>query len=215
MPDDMFSGMTRLEALTRRLVLVLGLGVAAGCDGGAGPLEPAGAGPVEPAGAGPVEPAAAATPATGSRDALDAEVRDDLTRLRALQLVEVGNLRLPDQKTYCYGNPCPDGPAWQSALDSAYQRQVPRLTHLTRIAELAAGDSNVTGADADAAAADIAVLNAMGIVELGHLLISAPASDPRCYNTPCPEDVAQATATNARRAGVVRQWTKVTITEKL
>jgi hypothetical protein len=194
---------TRFEWLARRLVLVLGLGVW-GCG------DPLGA-PVTPAGETPAEE----TPAAPTRAALEAEAQDDLARLRALQLVEVRGLRLPDQKTHCYGNPCPDGATWERVLDGAYARIVPRLTRVTELAESTANDASVAPADTRSATDDIASLDAMGIVELGALLTVAPADNPNCYNLPCPEDEAKAAATNARKAGVLRAWRAEIVARKL
>lgn len=196
--------MTRLESLARWLVLILGLGTGAACAGG----DPIGAAPAPAA----KTPAAPATE-DPTRAALEAEAQDDLARLRALNLVEVIGLHLPDQKTYCYGNPCPDGPAWQEVVDQTYPRQVPRLTLLTELAEQAARATDVAPADPKGAESDLSALKALNIVDVGDLLQVAPADNPHCYNLPCPEDIEAAADATARKAGVVARWVQLSLSQ--
>jgi hypothetical protein len=179
---------SRFESLVRRLVLVLGLGaglaVGVGCGGQPG-------GPVS-------SPAASPTKAE-----LQVDVQDHLARLRALQIVEVGQLvmQLPNQATACYGLPC-SADTTAETVDRALRVQAPRLARLTDLAEESARASTVTG-DTGHATADLAALRRLSIVELGGLLAVTPQTSTSCYNLVCPDDAERAAAENARRARVL------------
>jgi hypothetical protein len=221
--------MSRYEALARRLVLVLGLGVgAAACDGG-GPLandlapvaaptavDPAAqapapaaeaAGPTPPT---PVETVPAPTTATWPSPtlaALEAQAEAALAHLRSLQIVEVRDLvlRLPDASSACYGQPCPAA-EWDQVVTWEYQRQVPRLVALAASADDAIHNSYPYPIATTDAPKDVEALNALSIVNLGALLVEQPANDPLCYNTPCPGDVSKATADTGMRAFYLHTW---------
>ncbi|MEA2696978.1 MAG: hypothetical protein QOI66_1249 [Myxococcales bacterium] len=182
---------SRFESLVRRLVLVLGLGagLAAGLVAGVG----CGGQPEAP-----VSP-----PVTSPTTAqLQVDVQDHLARLRDLQVVEVGQLvmQLPDEATACYGLPC--SPEAAESLDRALRVQAPRLARLTDLAEQSAQTPTVTGDPGDAAA-DLAALRGLAIVELGGLLSVTPQKSASCYNLVCPGDAERAAAENARRAHVL------------
>jgi hypothetical protein len=205
----------RFAALARRLALVLGLGAGAGAGacgvneplpppptGGTAAPAPSEASAAEPA---PATPTAATAPRT--RAELEAAAASDLARLRALAIVDVGDLvlMLPDAASACYGSPCaPD--VWESWVTGEYARQVPRLDALTHLAESAVSSIYPYAGDLTVAARDVAALDALEIVNLRGLLVARPANNPNCYNTPCPQDVANANAQTAFRAGYVHAW---------
>lgn len=199
--------MSRYEALARRLVLVLGLGAGAAACEGNGPLSNDPPPPASPARAAsttvmttPLPPAA--------REALEAEAAADLAHLRALQLVEVRELvlHLPDAASACYG-PCSDD-AWKLIVTAEYRRQVPRLTALVRVADDAIHNPRAYPYAMSPAYAsqDIDALNGLAIVDLGALLVAQPANNPRCYNTPCSEDVKNAATETGMRAFTLHTW---------
>ena len=130
---------------------------------------------------------------------VQAEVADHLARLRALQIVEVGQLMMavPGEATACYNLPCTPEMA-----DRALRIQAPRLARLTDLAEQSTQTSSVTGDPGDAAA-DLAALRGLAIVELGGLLSVTPQASASCYNLVCPGDAERAAAENARRAHVL------------
>jgi len=194
--------MSRFERLARRLVLVLGL--SAGCEGaGMGGLPPG-----DPPG---MPPPAQPTPAE-----LIVDVRANVDRLRALQIVDVYSAVFDTpEASNCYGGPPCAGSESDPAVAAELARQAPRLARLTDIAAGLAASTEVPAADPAGAAADLAALDGLRIVELGNLLTVAPASNPICYNTPCPSDVAAADAENGRRAGIVHAWAAEAVSEKL
>jgi hypothetical protein len=197
--------MSRFERLARRLALVLGL--LAGCGGaGMGGLPPA-----DPSGTPP--PAQPARPTSAE---LAADVRANVERLRGLEVVDVYSAVFDTpEASNCYGAPPCPGSESNPDVAAELARQAPRLARLTDIAAGLAAATEGAPADPAGAAADLAALDGLRIVELGNLLTVAPAANPICYNTPCPSDVAAATAENGRRAGIVHAWAAEAVSEKL
>jgi hypothetical protein len=208
---------TRFEALARRLALGLGLG--AGACATNDPLPPAPPGPSTPApndpsaaapaaGAAPAPAASAAAPSPRTRAELEAAAATDLARLRALMIVDVGDLvlDLPDASSACYGGTCP-ADVWDRMVTDEYARQVPRLDALTGLGARTVANMYPVPGSLSVAAQDVAALDALAIVHVRGLLVAQPASNPICYNTPCPEDVQAAAQTTSFRAGYLHAWT--------
>jgi hypothetical protein len=196
--------MSRYEALARRLVLVLGLGVGTAACEGNGPL----ADDAPPTAAPAPVTSVVTTPPPPARAALQAEAAADLAHLRALQIVEVRELvlHLPDAASACYGA-CSDD-AWDQIVTAEYRRQVPRLTALVGVADDAIHDPHAYPYPMipSYASRDVDALNGLAIVDLGALLVAQPANNPRCYNTPCSEDVQSATTETGFRAFSLHTW---------
>jgi hypothetical protein len=200
--------MTRLEWLARRLVLILGLGAgAAACDAN----EPL---PAPPTTASATTPTETPTPAPTSRAALEAQVEQDLARLRALEVVEVGGLviDLPGSPGACYGH-CSERDL-RKVPDAALSRQAPRVHALADIGDSVLENSYPTTLDVSRAGAAIAALDALAIVDLGGLLTVGPANNPSCYNLPCSEDVAKAKLINESRSWFLTQWAQMAVGAK-
>jgi hypothetical protein len=130
-------------------------------------------------------------------------VEQDLERLRALQVVEVGQLvlDLPAAATACYGIPCPGSSLWPT-YDAEKARQAGRLDQLVTLANVAAHNQYLTPHQASEADAAVQALAGLQIVEVSGLVEAKPANNPSCYNLPCPADQAAAEAENARRVTV-------------
>ena len=148
---------------------------------------------------------AGATPApeAPSPEALEASIDADLGSLRALEVLEVGQLvmRLPAEATACYGLPCneDDRVLWTNE----------RRTQATRLADLVdralpaaerAGTTAPAPSELDSA---LEALGALHIVEVGEMVRVVPANNAECYSLPCPSDVAAAESTNAHNAAVI------------
>ncbi len=155
--------------------LALALGLSAGCTGG---------------------PAPAASDPTK----VEASIQQSLDRLRALQVIEVGNLvlNLPAEATSCYGVPCA-GSAWIQPYRDEQARQAPRLEKLAVLAEETMHNQYLTPHDKSEAEAAIQALNALQIVSVGALITVQPNNSLECYNLPCPSDIQAADQENAKR----------------
>jgi hypothetical protein len=209
--------MSRFEWLARWLVLVLGL--AAGCGGGGMTGTPSVPDPTTvPTTMPTTDPTMPTTspPVQATPAELAADVHADVAALAALQVVDVYEVVLNAPEAYnCYGtHPCP-GSESDPTVAAELARQAPRLDRLTAIAEGLAGSSEVAPVDPYSVGPDLDSLRNLRIVNLGQLLRVSPASNPTCYNTPCPEDVAAADAENGRRAGVVHAWAAEAAAENL
>jgi hypothetical protein len=143
-------------------------------------------------------------PPTETTTATLAESEPDLARLRALEAFDVGplELALPGEATACYGLPCP---GWEERVGVEVARQLPRLAELTRVAEDARAEAYGDAAAPSTAEVDAALasLRELHVVRVGELLVAQPATDPYCYNLPCPEDIEAARVENAERAAFV------------
>jgi hypothetical protein len=142
------------------------------------------------------EPNAAKADATEALENVDA----NLTRLEDLEIFEVGELivNAPAEAFNCYG-PCP---GFETAEADAKAESAVRLAALVDIAEVAAG-LPIDEKDCDAATIDanLEALEALGIVEVGDLMVVEPKTSANCYNLPCQEDIDEAEALNSERAG--------------
>ena len=128
-----------------------------------------------------------------------ATVDENLTRLRALKVVTVGDLivKLPAEATNCYG-PCPGS---EAVVAKAKDDAAMRLDKLADIAESAA-KTPVADACADATIdQNIAALKTLQIVDVQGLIKEEPKNNPNCYSLPCPADIEAAKAITCERAG--------------
>jgi hypothetical protein len=161
--------------------LVLTLGALAGC------FIP-GLGSANRAGGPAVDPQEATT-----------HVAENLARLQALDVFKVGRLvvDVASSATECSG-PCP---AAEAAVNAAQTRSATRLAKLAATAEKAAASPLPDACTQRAVAANLASLSALRIVGVSGLIVTQPANNPQCNNTPCPEDKAAAEAATCARAG--------------
>jgi hypothetical protein len=109
-------------------------------------------------------------------------VDDNLTRLRALEVFDVGDLVLDDGET----------------IEAA----ATQLETLAATAEAACATTEVDPALCTPASIEqnLGELRDMRVVEVGELLAVEPANNPNCYNLPCQEDIAAAEAETCARA---------------
>jgi hypothetical protein len=121
-------------------------------------------------------------------------VADTLDRLRALDVVAVGELIVarPSNAGNCYG-PCPED------IAAATEEAAKRLTRLVDVAESAVLEVDPTACSPSAVAGHLDVLSGLAIVEVEGLITSEPANNPSCYNLPCGADLAVAEALNCER----------------
>jgi hypothetical protein len=141
-----------------------------------------------------------ATPAkTSDPKAVDASITQSFDRLRALQILDVGNLvlNLPPEATACYG-PCLNSPWRQPYLDER-ARQAPRLATLADAFEQANHDAYLQPAPMSEANAAIQSLTSLKVIEVGGIIQAKPANNPQCYNLPCQSDIDAAQLENERR----------------
>ena len=142
------------------------------------------------------------TPAQIDPAAALAHVDQNLARLKALQVFEVGQLivDMPEGAQNCYG-PCP---GTEGAVKKAKEQAAVRLEKLTTVAE-GATDKPAAAASCEKASIDenLKALSALRIVGVSGLIEVQPVNNPQCYNLPCQEDIAAAkAATCAHAAGL-------------
>ena len=132
-------------------------------------------------------------PAETALDRVDA----NLARLRALDVVEVGDLivELPEEATNCYG-PCPGS---EAAIQQAELAAAERLEEFVDVAEAASGVPN-SYLCIELVDENIAALQGLAIVEVLGMIETVPQNNPQCYNLPCQEDIDAAAADNEARA---------------
>src|SRR5262249_13345538 len=143
--------------------LALGaIGAVAGCAGAADGSSPGGdiSPPVQK-----TDPSAAV-----------AHIDDNLARLRALSVVDVGQLvlDLPQEAFSCYG-PCP---GWEAKIAKAKEASAVRLDKLTPIAEAAAKTPVADACAKTTIDENIAALSALKIVAVGGLIKQEPKNNP-------------------------------------
>jgi hypothetical protein len=170
-----------------RAAMVAGVSVLVGCGASTAPTNQS----TTPA------PADTTTAATTAPAATESE---NLARLKALQVFDVGALLVdaPEGAFSCYG-PCPD---YKDAIAKAQQAADARLGRLVTVAEKAAKQPAPAGAcDTSAINANVAALEALRIVHVAGLLVEAPKTSPSCYNQPCPGAEDAARVITCTRAG--------------
>jgi hypothetical protein len=102
--------------------------------------------------------------------------QQNLDRLRGLQIFEV-----------------------RGEVDNTPASRLQDFTDAVVAAAALAPDEATTAADAPTLLAQLG--EEQDSVVLGDLVLAVPATNPNCYNLPCPADRAAADATNADRAG--------------
>jgi hypothetical protein len=137
-------------------------------------------------------------PTTEGAAAAVENIDENLARLRALAVFQVGDLIVdqPEEAGNCYG-PCPGA---DKLVAAAKEKAAVRLAHLSSAAEVAAPESATASCDKATIDKNLAALQGLRIVQIASFLEEAPKNNPSCYNLPCPEDVAAAKATTCERA---------------
>ncbi|HVU03156.1 MAG TPA: hypothetical protein VHE30_15455 [Polyangiaceae bacterium] len=164
-----------------------GDGTAGAGDGGAG-SNTGGTAP-NTGGAAPNTGGAAPGTDAGAVDptAID-RIDQNLERLRALDVFEVGSVIAP-ASSYCT-TPCAD-PLWgRTATD---------LERFTNAAETAAQTPSFSYACTEDVDLNLTTLRALGVVDIGAILVATPANNPNCYNLPCQSDIDAAGQLNYLR----------------
>jgi hypothetical protein len=126
----------------------------------------------------------------------------NLERLAALEIFEVGQLivDIPEEAYNCYG-PCP---GFENAEADAIAESAQHLADLADLAECAAAWATSEDAcDATTIDANLKALDALGIVEVGQLLVAEPVVTGNCYAIPCQPEIAAAEALTCERAGML------------
>lgn len=166
---------------------VLLLGSSAGCATSAGPVN-------EPRPA----PVTAQEPAPPASSEAALHVDENLGKLRALAVFEVGALVVdaPQGAYSCYGV-CPEH---REAVAAAEKKSAERLERLTAAAAAATADASPATCEKAAIDANLAALQGLRIVVVGALLADKAEANPSCYNQPCPADVEAARQKNCERA---------------
>jgi hypothetical protein len=141
------------------------------------------------------------TPTRGDVDVVD-QIDLNLARLEALEIFEVGELivDVPAEAYNCYG-PCP---GFENAEADAIELSAQRLADFADLAENAAAQPTSDLVCDDATNdANLDALDALGIVQVGDLMVFEPKSSANCYNLPCNEDIAEANEINNQRAAML------------
>lgn len=145
-----------------------------------------------------VDPTKVTSLASGERTA---EEQADLDQLAALEVFSVGGLlaRYPVGAMNCYGV-CPQFEAEVAEANEAAGERLALLTgHVASALEanLAMEPDVCEQAAIDA---NLEVLRALEVVEVGEFLAVVPENNPFCYNLPCPEDEEAAAVATCDRA---------------
>lgn len=117
---------------------------------------------------------------------ISAGAEDDIARINALDIVQVGALIVDAPEGYgnCYG-PCPGD---EELLEEETLQQEARLAQLTEVAEAAAQAGAEGGEDACSPVnieENLDALDALRIVEVEGLAASWPEGEANCYGYPC------------------------------
>jgi hypothetical protein len=146
-------------------------------------------------------PSSPPSPSHESPEQVEQSVQHSLARLRALQIVEVGDLvlDLPAEAQACYGV-CP---GWEERYQAERARQAARAERLASLAEAAAADSALAPREWSEAAVALQALAGLQIVEVSGLVEAKPANNPECYYQPCPADIDAADRLNASHVAQV------------
>lgn len=133
---------------------------------------------------------------TSGAEAL-ARVDENLERLRALDVFEVGQLivDMPAEAFNCYG-PCPGS---EALILAAQEEAALRLDELVPAAEAAIGTPS-SYLCTELIDENLEALRALEIVEVTGMIQAVPENNPQCYNLPCQEDIDAAAAENDLRA---------------
>lgn len=126
---------------------------------------------------------------------------ESITRLRALEVLDVGEMtvQLPAEASNCYG-PCPGS---EPAIAQARQHAADRLADFVVSAERAAAEPVSPESPACASAAidaNLATLQGLRVIEVRSLLVAEPTNHAVPYSRPTASDVAAAQRTTCERA---------------
>jgi hypothetical protein len=177
-----------------RHTIAITLGALAGCAAKVEPgPEPA------PTAAPTTEPTAAPTGTNEGSTAAAAQVDENIGRLHALAVFEVGALIVdaPEGAYSCYGV-CPQ---FKDEVAAAEAKSAARLDRLVAAATSAKPDPSPAACERAAIDRNLAALRDLKIVQVLALVEEKPKSSPQCYNNPCAEDIAAAQAKTCERAG--------------
>ena len=154
---------------------------------------------------------AASTP-TVPVEKVEQSIQASFDRLNALHVVTSARLvlDLPAEAIACYNLPCTDSD-W-AKYNAERARQAPRLDRLVSLAETAAHAEYQSLREMSESAAAIQALNGLAVIEVGGLVEVKPASNPNCYNLPCPADIDA--ADRANRANVTQVFATVDAAQK-
>jgi hypothetical protein len=122
-----------------------------------------------------------------------ARVDENLERLRALQVFEVGEMivDLPAEASNCYG-PCPGS---EAAIAAANEAAALRLDEVVAVAEVAV-DEPGSYLCTELVDENLELLRALEVVEVLGMIQAVPQNNPQCYNLPCQSDIDAAAAVN-------------------
>jgi hypothetical protein len=136
---------------------------------------------------------------TVNTGAATAAIDVNLSRLKALQIFEVGGLLLNNlpAEANCYGLPCPGEEQKYAEAKEALAQRLAAFTDTTvQAAALPASYDVVTPAVSEE---NLSVLRGLAIVGVGGLILAKPVASGNCYG-PCTEEVAACNAINNDRA---------------
>jgi hypothetical protein len=159
---------------------------------------PTGSAEAEPASAPPAENGA--VPTTEDHAAAVAAIDENLARLQALDVFEVGELmfEMPAEAINCYGpKPCAGSEAAVAAARGIAAERLVAFTDSVVAAAATPYDSYACDANVDT---NLDALRALQVVEVGSFIRTEPVNNGNCYNLPCPADVEAANAANHTRA---------------
>lgn len=178
-----------------KTALLCALGAMVGCTVDAGE----GAGRADVA-SGWIDPERIALGAPSAGAEALARVDENLERLRALDVFEVGGLlvRLPEEAVSCHGA-CPGA---EPAIRAAEEEAALRLADLAAVAELAAGEPG-SYLCTELVDENLDALRALEIVEIHGLVAAAPEGALSGYELPCRQDIAAAKAIHEERAAAL------------
>lgn len=143
-------------------------------------------------------PGAVADPTAGAE--AWARVDENLARLRALEVFEVGALvvALPAEATNCYG-PCP---GFEGVIKAARESAAVRLARFAddAVAAAKAPSGYLCTAQIDQ---NLVLLTNLAIVEVKGIVKAQPTNNVQCYGYPCQADIAAAAAIDETRAAAL------------
>lgn len=137
---------------------------------------------------------------TADPNAAVAAIDENLARLRALDVFEVGDLivQMPNEALNCYGpKPCAGSePAVAAARVAAAERLV---TFTDGVSKAAASPSDDYACEANIQV-NLDALRSLQVVDIGNIIVSQPLNTGFCYGNPCPADIDAANQANHARA---------------
>lgn len=166
---------------------------------------PSGTAGVEPTPSSPTENGA--QPTTVDQTQAVAAIDENLARLRALDIFEVGDLivEMPTEALNCYGpKPCAGSEPAVAAARSAAAERLIAFTDNVVAAAATPYDSYACDANIDV---NLDALRSLRVVEVVSFIQSEPANSSFCYNLPCQSDIDAANQANHTRAAKLESIT--------